>query len=64
MTDDGMFRELTNKEAIEFRKWARENYDLGEPISNLWHPIVRDECAIMNSEVSREADDVYFNEEN
>ena len=63
MTDDGMFRELNNKEALEFRNWARENYEIGSPISSLWHPIVRDECDIMNLETSREADNIVFNED-
>jgi len=38
-----LWRELTKEEELEFRKWARENYKLGEPVDALWHPVVRDE---------------------
>jgi hypothetical protein len=40
-----LYRDLTDKEEIEFRQWARENFcPTTEPISPVWHPIVRDEC--------------------
>ncbi len=44
-----VFRKLSVSEEAEFRKWARENYRLGEPISGIWHPAVQDECAKMNA---------------
>lgn len=46
--DDSAFRNLAEEEACEFRKWAQENYEPGEPISSIWHPVVRNECALMN----------------
>lgn len=46
----GLFRDLSDKEEAEFRQWARENYHPNEPISGIWHPVVQDECARINSE--------------
>ncbi len=43
-------RELTTKEEIEFRQWARENYIPKTLINPLWHPIVVEECIIINKE--------------
>ena len=44
------FRILSRKQEASFRKWARDNYKPGDPINPLWHPVVRDECWIMNTE--------------
>jgi len=64
MDDAGMYRDLNKTEVLEFKQWARENYEVGSPINSTWHPIVKAECEIMNSEDHREADDIIFNEEN
>lgn len=45
-----MWRELDETEEQEFRQWARDNYQPGQPIEKLWHPVVRDECALINEE--------------
>lgn len=45
-----MFRVLNADEEKEFRQWARENYCPLDPILEVWHPVVRDECAKINSE--------------
>lgn len=45
-----LFRELTFEEEIQFRAWARENYEPHSYISELLHPIVQDECKIINQE--------------
>jgi len=42
-----MFRELSKEEEKEFRKWARDNWQPGEHISSVWHPVVRDEIQKM-----------------
>ena len=42
------FRTLNKKEELEFRLWARNNYIVGMPIDELWHPVVRQECEAMN----------------
>tara|TARA_R110002020_G_scaffold16546_15_gene58434 strand:+ start:4030 stop:4233 length:204 start_codon:yes stop_codon:yes gene_type:complete len=41
------FKELGSEEEAEFRKWAQENYVIGDPISSSWHPVVVDECMTM-----------------
>ena len=45
-----IFRKLDNKETLEFQQWARENYKPREEINEAWHPVVREECALMNVE--------------
>lgn len=45
-----MFRSLNKKEEAEFRGWARRNYTPGNEISEVWHPVVRDECRRMCEE--------------
>ena len=42
-----MFRFLNKKEEANFRLWARTNYTPFTEISELWHPVVRDECRLM-----------------
>ena len=55
------FRELNDKEMADFQRWARENYEIGAEISELWHPAVRDECERMNA---RQSVRVWDEEEN
>lgn len=43
-----MFRQLSPEEEKDFRQWARDNYRSGEPISSAWHPVVQDECRLIN----------------
>ena len=45
-----LFRELTPEEETEYRRWARDNYKPGTEINGVWHPIVQDECVLMNRE--------------
>ena len=45
-----MFRSLNKREEAEFRVWARRNYTPGNEISEVWHPVVRDECRRMCEE--------------
>lgn len=46
-----LFRtDISPEEEQEFRQWARENYTPFEMITGLWHPIIQDECRIMNQE--------------
>lgn len=44
------FRNLSDEEISEFRRWARENYVKFSNISGVWHPIVQLECVVINSE--------------
>lgn len=45
-----MFRLLNKREEAEFRLWARKNYAPGTEISEVWHPVVQDECRRMGEE--------------
>ena len=45
-----LFRQLNQEAVVEFRKWSRDNYELGSEISELWHPVVQEECELMNIE--------------
>jgi len=47
---DSFFKKLSPKQEREFRQWARENYNHGETIPCIWHPVVRDECEKINKE--------------
>ena len=44
----GLFRKLSRKETLKFQLWAWEHYKAGSPIVQLWHPIVRKECLLIN----------------
>ena len=48
--EDILFRDLDAQEVEEFKQWAREYYSVGDDVSELWHPIVREECRLMNEE--------------
>lgn len=41
---NGLFRELTEKEIIEFREWADKNFVPGSVICEVWHPVVQKRC--------------------
>ncbi len=45
-----LFRELSKEEEVEFRQWARDNWNPREAINPVWHPVVRDECRKMEGE--------------
>jgi len=45
-----LFRELNSEEELQFRAWARENYEPHGTISETWYPVVQEECAIINQE--------------
>jgi hypothetical protein len=53
MNMTGLFRELTEAEEMEFRLWARENYEPFTEIKGIWHPVVQDECRRMNEEAGK-----------
>tara|TARA_R100001594_G_scaffold30302_2_gene56729 strand:- start:359 stop:529 length:171 start_codon:yes stop_codon:yes gene_type:complete len=44
-----LFRELTEQEEKEFRQYAHDMYTPGDPVSEVWHPILRDEIAKINA---------------
>lgn len=45
-----LFKDLDQQETAGFRRWARDNYEPFTPISGLWHPIIQDECRVINEE--------------
>lgn len=45
-----LFRELSPEDEAGFRQHARENYSVGTPIDNVYHPVWRDEAKKMNKE--------------
>jgi hypothetical protein len=49
-----LFSNLSPADEAEFRKWARDNYKPFEPINGVWHPVVQDECRIMNQDAELE----------
>ena len=43
-----LFRPLTPAEEQVFRQWARDNYAPYSAIEGTWHPVVQDECRLLN----------------
>jgi hypothetical protein len=37
-------RSLSDEEEVRFKQWARDNFQPGDLINMLWHPVVRQEC--------------------
>jgi hypothetical protein len=47
---NNMYRELTPDEITEFKQWARDNFKPGDPINNVWHDVVIEECELIKME--------------
>lgn len=47
---DSLFRSLTPEEEQQFRSWARDNWKPGDPVLQIWHPVVRDEIEKIQAE--------------
>jgi hypothetical protein len=47
--NDILFRHLDPAEVEDFKAWARDNYVPGTPVSPLWHPVIREECRLINA---------------
>ena len=45
-----MYRELSDEAKARFREWARNNHKAGGEINITWHPIIKDECRIIDKE--------------
>jgi len=52
---DSFFRELSSVEEKDFKKWARDNFKVSDEIEEVWHPIVKRECLIMQLEACRKS---------
>jgi hypothetical protein len=46
----GLFRRLTTEEQAQFRAHTRETYTPPSEIDGTWHPLVQDECRIINKQ--------------
>jgi carbon storage regulator len=46
--DGDLFKYLTDHEVENYKLWAHMHYKAGDEISELWHPVVRAECKLMN----------------
>lgn len=44
-----MFRSLDPAEEASFREWAHANWQPGQYVNPMWHPVVRDECERMTT---------------
>jgi hypothetical protein len=43
-----IFKELDSSEIKSFKDWAWDFYKAGDPISELWHPVIQAECEKIN----------------
>tara|TARA_R100000773_G_C4214916_1_gene113788 strand:+ start:672 stop:839 length:168 start_codon:yes stop_codon:yes gene_type:complete len=43
-----LFKNLSKEEEKDFRQWAKDNYKPLDPIKRIWHPVIQDECKLMN----------------
>ena len=50
MDINNMYKDLSDEAISRFREWARNNHKPGDGISSALHPIVRDECRLINEE--------------
>tara|TARA_R110000868_G_scaffold25336_1_gene98798 strand:- start:386 stop:757 length:372 start_codon:yes stop_codon:yes gene_type:complete len=48
--DAVLFDNLDPAEVAEFRQAARDNHEAGDEINPVWHPVYRDECAVIDDE--------------
>jgi hypothetical protein len=46
------FKLLDTAQQAEFRKAARDNYQVFTEINGLWHPAYQAECVLMNTEAA------------
>ena len=50
---------VTRQERLELEQWARDNFVPGADIINDdWHPIIKEECKVMEKELLREDSDI------
>ena len=51
-----LFIELSEQQEQDFRQWARDNYYPFMPINGCWHPVIQDECRVINASTPFEPD--------
>ena len=47
---DSFFRELDVAETLDFQQWARDNHNPGDKVEDIWHPVIRAECKLIDEE--------------
>jgi hypothetical protein len=50
VSDSPMFKSLSADEVVEYKQWARDNYVCNSDINEVWHPVIQEECRLMNEE--------------
>ncbi len=46
-----LYRTLSPEEEVDFKKWARDNFNpVDDLINQVWHPVVKGECLTMCKE--------------
>jgi len=50
MNINNMYKDLSDEAISRFREWARNNHKPGDDITSTLHPIVKDECRLINEE--------------
>ena len=45
-----LHRDLAEDEMSVFKQWARDNYTAGESIKLIWHPVIVEECKLINKQ--------------
>lgn len=48
-----VFRELDEDEQKQFREWAHDNFEVDRRPNPLWHPIVREEWALLQEKADQ-----------
>lgn len=55
-----LFRELNTAEVQSFEEWATVNHAPGMQIDPLWHPVIRQRCAMIDKEAGRDGDPFFI----
>jgi hypothetical protein len=48
MNINNMYKDLSDEAKARYREWARNNHKPGDDINCTWHPIIKDECGLIN----------------
>ena len=59
-----MHRKLNEKEEIEFKDWARQNYNpIRDDINYLWHPVIIAECMEIDKEYAESCENIVLEQD-
>jgi hypothetical protein len=54
-----LFNDLSPEQEEDFRQWAQENYEAFSSINGCWHPVIQDECRLINEKASLETTNLF-----